>query len=157
MERLQILEVCFGNRTANAAGRERCPEPFTRSNVDNVTIAIVLAIVVAHELGHALTAVALGLRIRLYARFPASAGIGVVQPPAGLRPVHDLAVALAGPFVNLALVWPLWTLGAHAMGLTSALIGLGSLVPVKPQDGWRALNAIRALHDLRVQKRIETT
>jgi hypothetical protein len=109
------------------------------------TVAAIVVVVAAHELAHALMALALGLPIRLFFRIPVSAGIGVIAPASGLPPAHDLAIALAGPVASLAMVWPLWMFGLPVVALASGFCGVATLVPLRPQDGWRALEALRLL------------
>jgi hypothetical protein len=86
-----------------------------------VVIALeVVGLVLAHELGHAAAAQALGLRWRPFVRLPWKVGIAVwVDTPRQAR-----LIGLAGPAVNLACAAPLLTFPgqARALGIVSLLI-----------------------------------
>ena len=106
-----------------------------------LVLALVLALIMAHEAGHWTAARILGL--------PASFGYVlrpfpypvVRMPVAGRR--ETILVALAGPFVNLVVAWPMWIAGQPLVAIVSALLGLVSLVPIGAQDGTHILNAWR--------------
>ncbi len=91
----------------------------------NVLAAILIAIV-AHEAGHALAAQALHLRWQLFVRFPIS--FGVKAEPSRL-------VGAAGPLASLlvaVVAAPYWPI----LSVSSLLLGLLSLPPFKPCDGY---------------------
>jgi Zn-dependent protease len=116
-------------------------------------IGALFAFVVLHELGHALTAEQYGVRTRSILLLP----IGGVAQMEGMpqEPIGEVAVALAGPAVNLvcaALLYPLafaaGTLsaagGLFVMGLfwANLTLALFNLIPAFPMDGGRVMRAI---------------
>ena len=103
----------------------------------------ILSVIACHEAGHAAAALALGYRVRPFARIYA-AGIAVVVPDTGLPPAHDLTIALAGPAASFALTAATMTSQPVLAGL-SAIVGLLNLVPLPGSDGMRAWRACRAL------------
>jgi Zn-dependent protease/predicted transcriptional regulator len=126
----------------------------------------VFAIVVAHELGHALMARRFGIGTRDITLLPIGGIARLERMPR--EPSQELAIALAGPAVNvvLALVcWVLLRLGSNGDTMTvlteatgridfrSALAQLlvvnvwllmFNLLPAFPLDGGRALRAVMA-------------
>lgn len=132
-------------------------------------VVLLLACVLLHELGHALTARALGLPVHEI-RLLAYGGRAVLGRRA-IDPGHELAIALAGPLVSVLLMIGLGFLAlaggigarlgpadlAAAIGAPSldgallwlmranALIALASLLPAFPLDGGRATRAALAL------------
>lgn len=104
---------------------------------------VVLAVsLLAHELGHALMARALGLRVLDITIWPLG-GMARLEGMAE-RPQAEAPVAAAGPLVNLALAalcWPLpWQWAEVAMWI-NLFLGLGNLVPAFPLDGGRLLRS----------------
>ena len=95
------------------------------------TLALVVAAVVLHEAGHALAAQVLGLRWKIYMRFPVSLGIAA-EP--------SRRVAAAGPLVSLVAGLIAFGAGWYMFSAASLILGLVSLVPVRPQDGWRMIH-----------------
>jgi len=91
---------------------------------------VILLVVVVHESGHALTAQALGLRWRLYARLPVS--VGVKAEPSRL-------VALGGPAASILAGLSAAMVSWDSFAIVSLFVGLVSLIPIPPQDGWRAI------------------
>lgn len=95
-----------------------------------------------HELGHALVAQRLGLRVVDITIWPL-VGMARIE---GLskRPGLEAPVAAAGPAVNLLLAGSLSLLpfGWWSMGIWLNLVfGLGNLLPLYPLDGGRILRA----------------
>ncbi len=91
----------------------------------NVLAAFGIA-VLAHEAGHATAAQALHLRWEPFLRFPVSFGI---------RAERSRWVAAAGPLTSLLVAvaaFPYWPL----LSVASLLLGLVSLPPFKPCDGY---------------------
>ena len=97
----------------------------------------VLACVV-HELGHLLVGAALGGR----PRWLSLSAVGLelnMEYPAGLSYGRELAVALAGPAVNLVTGGICAQFGNYLLAGVSFGLGLLNLMPVLPLDGGRAL------------------
>lgn len=108
-----------------------------------LTLVMLFAIVVLHELGHALAARHYGIPTQAITLYPIG---GVARMQGGrFTPHQEMVVAAAGPAVNFALAGvtllfpptPLLSLFlAYNLGL-----GLFNLLPAFPMDGGRILRA----------------
>lgn len=130
-----------------------------------IGVALVVAIfvvIVVHELGHALVARRFGIATRDIMLLPVGGVASIEHTPD--RPLEELAIALVGPIINLAIAGLIWV-GVHAAGGTTQLgdtttiggaiaaqlywinIGLAlfNLIPAFPMDGGRALRAVLAM------------
>jgi Zn-dependent protease/predicted transcriptional regulator len=123
-------------------------------------IASVFAIVVMHELGHALVARRFGIATKDITLYPIGGVARLERMPE--RPLHELLVAIAGPAVNFALALaiyiglrlvdanasgdPLTIGGSFAVQLMwiNLSLGLFNLLPAFPMDGGRILRAALA-------------
>jgi Zn-dependent protease/predicted transcriptional regulator len=125
-------------------------------------IVTVFALIVIHELGHALVARQVGVRTHDILLLPIGGIASLERVPE--RPAHELAIALVGPAINLVLAGVLWlaltlagaptdpaaaiTLGqAFAAQLLwiNVVLAVFNLLPAFPLDGGRALRALLAM------------
>ena len=124
-------------------------------------VIAVFAIIVIHELGHALVARRFGSVTREILLLPIGGVASMDRMP--VRPGHELLVAVAGPAVNIVLAMVLglaigaWGLpfdpeqptnaGAMLVQLFWINVGLAvfNLVPAFPMDGGRILRALLAM------------
>lgn len=118
---------------------------------------LVFACVVLHELGHALMARRYGIRTRDIVLLPIGGVARLQRMPE--KPEQEIAIALAGPAVNVAIVLvlfvALWVFqgGASIDGgvldtllLVNIVMIAFNLIPAFPMDGGRVLRALLALH-----------
>ena len=121
-----------------------------------ITTLLLLLAILLHEVGHAVVAQRLGLKVRSITLF-LTGGITELDGDVS-RPGHELKIALAGPLVSLlltglsaALAW--WALGEYRLLWTvlaacNGLLTVFNMLPCYPLDGGRALRAIFwFLHD----------
>jgi Zn-dependent protease len=130
------------------------------------TLAL-FACVLLHELGHSLVAQRFGLKVKEVVLLPIGGIASLVGKPQS--PKQEIAIAIAGPFVNivlaLALVAGLWFSGAAAnlsaanwgklapswqtflfmLTAGNASLALFNLLPFFPLDGGRVLRALLSL------------
>ncbi|AWI83559.1 site-2 protease family protein [Alloyangia pacifica] len=135
--------------------------------VQNVLFILALfACVVAHEFGHALTARRFGIKTPDITLLPIGGLARLERMPE--KPAQEIAVAIAGPLVNVAIWLVLLLLGASSdMGALSRLgegtgaflsqlasinlaLALFNMLPAFPMDGGRVLRAVLALRTDRV-------
>ena len=124
------------------------------------TVSGLFGCIVLHELGHALTAKAFGIRTRDITLYPIG-GISSLQTVG--KPSQELLISLAGPVVNLAIAaalsaplamvdhFPTWEeiANGHTSFLQSLWMGnislaLFNLIPAFPMDGGRILRGALA-------------
>jgi Zn-dependent protease len=137
---------------------------FSVESGDPVGFAIALALtvllfgsVVAHELGHALTARRFGVRTEDIVLLPIGGVARIVNLPR--RPAHEIAIAAAGPLVSIGIAAAAYFLllvpslfmsphFAEAAGVfieMNLVLGLFNLIPALPMDGGRVLRGLLAL------------
>jgi Zn-dependent protease len=126
--------------------------PLARWGAALATSALAFTSIVLHELGHSLVAQSLGVRVRSITLFLFG---GVAQLESEPRkPSHEVAIALAGPAVSVALglgfgalarVATEATLAREAitwLGRMNLALGLFNLAPGFPLDGGRVLRGV---------------
>jgi Zn-dependent protease len=112
-------------------------------------VLLAFSSVVVHELGHALVARRLGVRIsEIELHFFGGAAKMIDMPRS---PGHEIAIAAAGPAVSLALAGVGYGLAGllgvevfALIGAVNAVLGLFNLLPAFPSDGGRILRALLA-------------
>ena len=122
--------------------------------MDAAVLACIFASVLLHELGHALTARSLGVRIVSIVMYPIGGVARLASQPA---PREELWITAAGPAVNLVLALALFGV-ERALDLTGEVRGfvrdvasanvallLFNLIPAFPMDGGRLLRSFLAL------------
>lgn len=118
-------------------------------------IIAIFASVVAHEYGHALTARQYGIGTRDITLYPIGGVAALRSMPK--KPSQEIAVALAGPAVNIAIAFVLalyllvtgsWSVGFSTFNGFIAYVMVGNivlaafnLIPAFPMDGGRVLRA----------------
>jgi Zn-dependent protease len=140
----------------------------TAIGLELLFVFAVFACVALHEVGHALAAAAYGIRTRDITLYP----IGGVASLEGMpeKPSQEVAVALAGPAVNLVIAAGLFAgmlVGAVAVPWASSfgvvdefvtklfvanlmLFGF-NLIPAFPMDGGRVLRALLSIRMTRLR------
>jgi Zn-dependent protease len=138
-----------------------------------VEIAFVFAIfgcVVLHEIGHALAARSYGIGTRDITLYPVGGVAALERMPE--KPWREIAIALAGPAVNVVIAGALFAglIGGYVLNPWSAvsgpdeievfaarlmwanvILGAFNLLPCFPMDGGRVLRAVLALRMSRVR------
>ena len=112
-----------------------------------VIVCLAFASVLLHELGHALVARKLGVRVSGIELGFFGGAAKMVELPRTAN--HELAIAAAGPAVSLVLAGLCLGLGAvtHVpliawLGWTNLILALFNLIPALPMDGGRILRAL---------------
>jgi len=112
-----------------------------------VIVCLAFASVLLHELGHALVARRLGVRVSGIELGFFGGAAKMVELPRTAN--HELAIAAAGPAVSLGLAGLGLGLGAitHVpllawLGWTNLILAAFNLIPALPMDGGRILRAV---------------
>ncbi len=113
-------------------------------------LALLFAVVLLHEWGHALVAIRLGYTVASIELYPFGGVAQLVGKNVGWKPQHEVAIAVAGPLVNLFLALfatLLLVTGAVSEALARPFISLNftlmffNLLPALPLDGGRIARA----------------
>ncbi len=135
------------------------PEVWSGGFVTLFLVASAFGCVLLHEFGHALMARRFGIETEDITLYPIGGVARLRRLPRA--PGAELAIALAGPAVNFAIVGVLLLLGAMGLGvllddanlrvtamfldnllLVNLGLGLFNLIPAFPMDGGRVLRAL---------------
>jgi Zn-dependent protease/CBS domain-containing protein len=125
-------------------------------------VLCVFAVVLLHEIGHALVARRFGIQTRRITLLPIGGVSSLERLPE--RPLHELLIAIAGPLVNLVIALVLFLLtralgqpvDAQALAQANApllpqlvwinlSLAIFNLLPAFPMDGGRVLRALLSL------------
>jgi Zn-dependent protease len=111
-----------------------------------VVVGIAFGSVLLHELGHAIVARRLGVRVSGIELHFFGGAAKMIELPRSAN--HEIAIAAAGPIVSLALAGLGLGVGAMtgswfiaAIGWINLTIALFNLIPALPMDGGRILRA----------------
>ncbi|MDB9494904.1 site-2 protease family protein [Spirulina major CS-329] len=118
-----------------------------------VTVLLLFASVLAHELGHSLVAMSQGITVKSITLF-IFGGLALLEKDAE-KPWQSLAIAIAGPLVSIALFILFAGIGSANIGLPlpvlavlsflapiNLVLALFNLIPGLPLDGGNILRAI---------------
>ena len=112
--------------------------------------AILMLFAFIHELGHIIVGILLGLKPKTLKIMPF--GLAVIFEDNGLRKeeykkveIKKIIVALAGPFINLIIMFIGILLNEELIIYSNLLITLFNLIPIYPLDGGRILKSIMRL------------
>ena len=110
-------------------------------------VLLAFASVLLHELGHALVARRLGVRVAGIELHFFGGAAKMADQPRSSR--DEIFIALAGPAVSFALAGLGWALYAatgatffYLIGWINTLLGAFNLIPAMPMDGGRVLRAL---------------
>jgi Zn-dependent protease len=113
-----------------------------------VTIAVFISVIL-HELGHALAARSLGMKIMDISLYPFGGMARMTSAPKTTR--DEILMAAAGPAVSLILAVAIgvaaWLTGNYTLWLLAKInlmLGAFNLLPALPMDGGRILRAYLA-------------
>jgi Zn-dependent protease len=104
-------------------------------------IALGIASMTLHELGHIACALLVGVRVKYVGlRWKGLYTVREAGPPA-----KNLLVSFAGPAVNLLLILtaPL----SQTFALANFCIGLGNIIPIRGSDGHRILACFKQIRE----------
>jgi Zn-dependent protease len=138
--------------------------------IDILFVLTVFGCIVLHEIGHALAARGYGIGTRHITLYPVG-GVAALERMSE-KPSREIAIALAGPAVNLAIAAGLWAgllvsgsitldfdmvttnpFARFAFGVlqVNALLFAFNLLPAFPMDGGRVLRAFLATRMTRLR------
>jgi Zn-dependent protease len=116
-----------------------------------IVVAIAFGSVLLHELGHAVVARRLGVRVSGIELHFFGGAAKMIEMPRSAN--HEIAIAAAGPIVSLGLAGLGLGLGAVAgswfisiIGWINLTLALFNLIPALPMDGGRILRAYLTRH-----------
>lgn len=115
-----------------------------------IEVITLFCIVLIHELGHVAVAREVGWRVTEVQLLPFG-GVATIDEEESSDPLDEIVVALAGPFMNVAMIFvsflfwwcDLWTTEWTSFFMKSNLMIAGfNLLPIWPLDGGRIVQAL---------------
>lgn len=115
-----------------------------------IEVITLFIIVLIHELGHVAVAKEVGWRVTEVQLLPFG-GVATVEDEGTSDPLDEIVVALAGPFMNIAMIFvsflfwwcDLWTTEWTSFFMKSNIIIAGfNLLPIWPLDGGRIIQSL---------------
>lgn len=104
------------------------------------TIFLGVSAMVLHEMGHLVTSLMVGIRVKSVGL--CLKGMYIVRE-AG-TPVKNILISLAGPLTNVALILLFWRVSS-TFALANLCLAICNLAPIKGSDGDRVLQCLEQM------------
>lgn len=111
-------------------------------------------IVLLHEFGHCFAAKYFDWHVHSITLYPVGGAARMDIEP---RPWEEFVVAVCGPLVNIALIWPIMKWGNDQLVLMNYSLLIFNLLPLYPLDGGRIFRAVLELLPWPRFKRLHAT
>ncbi|MFW6271361.1 MAG: M50 family metallopeptidase, partial [Bacillota bacterium] len=107
--------------------------------LDEIIIAFIS--VICHELSHVILAYKCGYGINKIELFPFG-GMAEYRGLLEMNPVHEILIAISGPFISLLLAGLFMLLDMDIFVKYNLFIGIFNIIPALPLDGGRILRGV---------------